>query len=188
MAKTFESTMKDATQPSAQLEALKQKEKDLQKETKKALRKIQREKKKLEEDAKLAEEMKVWTKIEQVRSEIAMILHSADIPKKLKSLKALDEFPKGNYKYQHPIKRSRKTNNPDEQWVKDALGEGTRGGSSWTLEQLEATATNSRIRAWKKAMKAKEKKPTPKQIDAMARQGLTYTDGKKNASKDVGVG
>ena len=55
-----------------------------------------------------------------------------------------------------------------------------------TLEQLEPTATNSRIRHLKKAMKAKEKTYLNKSM--LFRQGLTYTDGKKNASKDVGVG
>lgn len=161
------------------LQAIEDKEKERQKEHKKALRKLEKEKKKVMEAATVAEEMKDWSDIDAVREQCEEIIKNSNIPAHLKSLKALHEFPKGNYKYQHPVKRSLKTSNIDEEWVKNFITDGgAHGGMTGTIEQLESVATNSRLRAWQRTKRKKAR------IAKANQEG----SGKKNASKAVGVG
>lgn len=185
----MERKMMKLSSPSDALKLLEKKEKDIQKDAKKKIRALQKEKKKLAEDAKLAEQMEPWGLIEDVREKCEQILKDANLPHYANTLAKLSQFPKGNYKYQHPIHKDLKTNNRDADWVKIFIGEspvGKHGGVTGTIEQLESTALYSRMAAWKRKRNKKQK--VAKTKADLADGGWVETSGKKDASKDVGVG
>ena len=167
------------------LKQIEEQKKKLQKDTDDALKKLKKEAEPLIEAARIAEQMEGWGHIDEVRAKCEEIIKFSKMPPHLKSLSALDKFPKGNYKYQHPLKTKLKTSNIDEAWVKEWLNEGgAHGGMAGTLEQLKNVALNSRLKAWKKAEKKKIAANKPKKDIG----NLKFISGKKDASKDVGVG
>ena len=134
--------------------------------------------------------MAVWSVISKVKHQCQKILDDANLPLGIKTLAALGTFPDGDYTYQHPIKKSLKTHNINEGWVqfyigKDKTNNNRFGGVTGSLEDLESTAIKSKSRAWIRATKKKKKIAAYSGITVDMKDG---TDGKKSASKGVGVG
>jgi len=142
-------------------------------------REIAKQEKELREGIKLQSDMGKWQKIMDVRSACKKLIADANIG--AMSLTKLEKFPE-YIVYQHPVKKSLKTSDRNEEWVKRYLGEipmDEKGGMVGDEDDLLGTARRTMMRAWKRmgAKKKKVDKYTKKSNKGGVGKGRTGTTG-----------
>lgn len=155
------------------------------KELRKQKREILKQEKALKREKTLETKMDDWQKIVETREACKKIFRAAKLGNRM-TLSKLDSFP-NYYTYQHPFNKKLKTDNRDEYWVLEYIGEkpmGPTGGVQGDEADLIATARKSRLAAWTRANK-KQKRIS--RVLAKSSKIMANT-GKAKAVGSVGVG
>jgi len=162
--------------------------KDLAKE----LREIRKEQKILEKRTKeltqeksLETDMKRWQEIMTVKAALQGVVLNSGLPKRM-TLQKIADYP-DFYIYQHPTKKSLRSSNRNDEWVRKYCGDipmGAAGGSQGTEADLIETARTSTMRTWKRL----NKKQNPEGIKTTKETILSTKTGKVRATSKVGVG
>jgi len=156
------------------------------------LKKIRKEKRALvkrEKDLKtetsIEKDTDRWQRIMDAKVACYKIIKSANLGKSM-NLTKLEKFP-DFYIYQHPTQRDRRTNNRNELWVQQYIGEkpmDLTGGVSGVEADLLDTAQKTRFAAWKRVNKKKKRVAKVLSQSATKKGG----SGKAKAVGSVGVG
>jgi len=106
----------------------------------------------------LEKDMVKWKKVMALKDAVNKLISDADLRIKM-NMKKLDKYPE-YYEYQHPTKKTLKTNNRQEQWVRFYCGDepNPKGGRVGVEEDLLSTAKKTRLSALKREMVKKSKR------------------------------
>jgi hypothetical protein len=124
-----------------------------------ALKKREKELKlELKLEGVLKKDLVKWKKIMALRDACNKLIKDADLRINM-NMKKLDKYPE-YYEYQHPTKKTLKTNNRQEEWVRFYCGDepNPKGGSVGVEEDLLSTAKKSRLSALKRGIVKKSKR------------------------------